>query len=173
MVATKLYRKYLTYDSKGNAMFYVEMNKALYGLLQSALLFYKKFRKYLEAYGFVINTYDLCVANDMIEIHQMMVTWNLDNLKVYHKDPYQITKFASYLSIIYGEKLTVKRGKVHDYPGMELDYSEEVSVKVSMIKYTGKILRSFPENIVGIVESPAVEHLFKVRDEKEEKYLPE
>ena len=45
----KLYRKYVTYDSKGGAMFYVEMNKAVYGLLQSALLFYKKLRKDLEA----------------------------------------------------------------------------------------------------------------------------
>ena len=53
----------------------------------------------------------------------MTVTWHVDDLKVYHKDPYQITKFSSYISIIYGEKLTVKRGKVHDYIGMELDYS--------------------------------------------------
>jgi len=42
------------------------MNKALYGLLQSASLFYKKLRKDLERYGFVINPYDPCVANAMI-----------------------------------------------------------------------------------------------------------
>ena len=56
---------------------------------------------------------------------------------------------------------------------MELDYSEDGSVKVSMIKYTGKILISFPENIIGISVSPSVEHLFKVRDDKDTKYLPE
>ena len=39
MLYLKLYRKYVTYDIKGNAMLYVEMNKALYGLLQSALIF--------------------------------------------------------------------------------------------------------------------------------------
>ena len=33
MVDPKLYRKYVTYDSKGNTMLYVQMNKALYGLL--------------------------------------------------------------------------------------------------------------------------------------------
>ena len=54
----------------------------------------------------------------------MTVTWHVDNLKVSHKDPHQITKFSSYLSSIYGEKLAVKIGKVHDYIGMELDYSE-------------------------------------------------
>ena len=86
----------------------------------------------------------------------MTVTWHVDDLKVYHKDPYQITKFSSYISIIYGEKLTVKRGKVHDYLWMDLDYSDEGSVKVYMIKYTGKILRAFLENIVGSTASPAV-----------------
>ena len=123
MVDLKQYRKYVTYDSKGNAMLYVEMNKALYGLLQSALLLCKKLRKYLEAYGFVINTYGPCVANAMIESHQMMVTWHVDNIKVSNKDPYQITKFASYLSIIYREELTVKQGNVHNYLGMDLDCS--------------------------------------------------
>ena len=122
----------------------METNKALYDLLQSALIFYKKLRKDLETYGFVINPYDPCVANDVVESHQMTVRWHVDDLKVSHKDPYQITKFSSYLSRIYGKKLEVKTGKVHYYIGMGLDCSEEVSVKVSMIKYTCKILRSFP-----------------------------
>ena len=73
MVDTNLYRNYMTYENKENAMLYVEMNKALYGLLQSALLFYKKLKKDLEAYGFVINTNDPCLENAMIEIHQMTV----------------------------------------------------------------------------------------------------
>ena len=42
-----------------------------------------------------------------------------------------------------------------------------------MIKYTGKILRTLPEKIVGSAASPAAEHLFKVRDEKEAKCLQE
>ena len=88
MVYPKLYWKCVSYDSIGNAMFYVEINKSLYGLLQSALFFNKKLRKDLKASGFVINPYDLCVANAMIESHQMTVTWHVDNLKVSHKDPY-------------------------------------------------------------------------------------
>ena len=42
-----------------------------------------------------------------------------------------------------------------------------------MIKYTGKILRTLPENIVGSAVSPAAKHLFKVRYEKEAKCLQE
>ena len=166
MVYPKLYQKYVTYDNKGNDMLYAEMNKALYCMLKSSLLFYKKMRKDLEAYGFVINPYDPCVANDVVESHQMTVRWHVDDLKVSHKDPYQITKFSSYILIIYGEKLAVKQGKVHEYLGMDLYYSYEGLVKVSMIKYTGKILRSFPEKMVFIAASPASERLFKVRDER-------
>ena len=102
MLDPKLRRKYVTYDSKGDIILYVEMNKALYGLLKIELLFYNKFRKDIEAYGFVINPYDPCVANYMIKSNQMTVTWHVDNLKIYHKEPYHITKFDSYLSIIYG-----------------------------------------------------------------------
>jgi hypothetical protein len=41
-VNPKLYRKYIAYDKKGNALLYVRMHKALYGLLRSAMLFYRK-----------------------------------------------------------------------------------------------------------------------------------
>ncbi len=39
-VAPNLYRKYITVNRKGTAILYVKMQKALYGLLRSALLFY-------------------------------------------------------------------------------------------------------------------------------------
>ena len=45
---------------------YLEVLKALYGLLQSALLFYKKLRKDLERIGFKVNPDDPCVANMMV-----------------------------------------------------------------------------------------------------------
>ena len=48
MVQPKLYRKYVTYNSKGNLMLYVKMAKAMYGMLQSVLAFYLKFRNELE-----------------------------------------------------------------------------------------------------------------------------
>ena len=47
-------------------MLYVKLNKALYGLLQSVLLFYKKLVSKLEDMGFVLNHYNPCVANRMV-----------------------------------------------------------------------------------------------------------
>ena len=62
-VEPSLYRKFITTNAKGEAMLYVKLSKALYGLLQSALLYYKQLMKKLKAYGFEINPYDPCVAN--------------------------------------------------------------------------------------------------------------
>jgi len=120
-VDPKMYRKYLTTNKKNEPMLYVKLSKALYGLLQSALLFYNKLRGELEDYGFEINPYDPCVANKMVNGSQMTVTWHVDDLKVSHKDKFVVTKFLKYLGDLYGNRITVNRGKVHDCLGMDLD----------------------------------------------------
>jgi len=135
------YKPFLIYTSKGVALLYVRMNKAMYGMLQSSLLFYRKLVGELIEYGFKLNPYDPCVANMEIEGFQLTVTWHVDDLKVSHIDPFQVTRFAEYLASIYGEKLTVNRGKVHDYLGMDLDFSTKGKVKIGQIKYTQKIRR--------------------------------
>ena len=76
LAAPSLYRKYVTYDRKGVPMLYTRMNKALYGLLESALDFYKKLKKDLEAVGFKINPYDPCVANRIVRGKQQTVVWH-------------------------------------------------------------------------------------------------
>ena len=85
------------------------MNKAVYGLLNNALLFYKKLVEDLEACVYKINPYNKCVANNMIKCKNMTVTWHVDDIKVSHQDAFEITKFLTNLSGIYGNKLTVHR----------------------------------------------------------------
>ncbi len=63
----KLYRKYVITNSKGEPMLYVKLNKALYRLLKSALLFYKKLVAEMESMEFKLNPYDPCVANCMVK----------------------------------------------------------------------------------------------------------
>jgi len=41
----------------------------------------------------------------------------------------------------------VNRGKVHDYLGMDLDFSIKGKVKIGQIKYTQKMINEFPEPI--------------------------
>jgi hypothetical protein len=74
-------------------------------------------------------------------------------------------------------KLQSRGGTVHDYLGMDLDYSLDGKVQVSMIKYVDKVFRDFPEQIRKSSSTPAADHLLTIRDpeetEKEGKWLSE
>ena len=87
-------------------------------MLQSALLFYKKFRKDLEEYGFIFNPYDMCVANKMVNGKQLTVTFHVDNVKASHKDPKVIDEFIKWVEKKYGNvkigRVKAHQGKVHD-----------------------------------------------------------
>jgi hypothetical protein len=80
---------------------YIEMLKALYGMLQLSLLYYKKFPKDLEEIGFKINPYDPCVANRMINGKQHTVTWHIDNCKLSHINSKVNNEFLSWLKSKY------------------------------------------------------------------------
>ena len=57
--------------------------------------------------------------------------------------------------------MTVKRGKIHDYLGMTLDFSDEGSFVVNMEDYLKEVLEGVPADIDGIAATPACDHLFK------------
>jgi hypothetical protein len=86
-VAPNLYRKYISVDKKGMAILYIKMQKAIYGLLRSALLFYKECVANLESIRLKLNPYDPCVANKKVNGTQMTLCWHVDDLKVSHVDP--------------------------------------------------------------------------------------
>jgi hypothetical protein len=67
--APNIYRKYITVDANNQPVIYVKLQKALYGCLRSALLFYLKFVGDIESQGFALNPYDPCVANKVINGH--------------------------------------------------------------------------------------------------------
>ena len=53
---------YVVYEGKSKVVLYVIMEKALYGMLQQSLLYYKKFGADIESIGFIINPYDPAVC---------------------------------------------------------------------------------------------------------------
>ena len=65
-IAPEIYKDFVTYEN-GQKILYVQVLRAIYGMLQSALLFYKKIRNDLVSSGFEINPYDPCVANKMVK----------------------------------------------------------------------------------------------------------
>jgi hypothetical protein len=53
-IAPKVYKGYWTYEGKMKVL-YIKMLKAIYGMLQSSLLYYKKLFKDIESIGFKVN----------------------------------------------------------------------------------------------------------------------
>ena len=109
LIAPQTYQKFITVE-KGKKVLYLKVQKALYCLLKSALLFYKKLRGDLESMGCEIYPYDPCVANKMIDSYQMKIIWHVNDLKILHKDGWEITEVIKWLGKIYGD-IKVKRGK--------------------------------------------------------------
>jgi hypothetical protein len=69
--------------------------------------------------------------------------------------------------------MTVHRGKVHEYLGMDLEFSTPKVLRIGMIKYIKKVLEEFLEDIKSVAATPAAEHLFEVQEDNLEKLLPE
>ncbi len=93
----------MTIDKNGQKVLYIKLDKALYGMIKSALLLYHKLVTELKEKGFEINPYNPCVANAIVEGKQITITWHMDNLKISHVNPHVGTNLLKYLEHIYGK----------------------------------------------------------------------
>jgi hypothetical protein len=159
-IAPNLYRKFITTNAKGKPILYVQLKKALYGMMKSTLLFYRKLVADLTSIGFAINPYDPCVANKTIDGHQMTICWHVNDLFLGHKKSGVVDRLLTWLQNRYetpAKPLNVTRGDKHDYLGMNIDFSTPGTVKFDMIPYIKKIFTDFPEQITGVDSSPAAD----------------
>jgi len=60
------------------------------------------------------------------------------------------------------EPITVHHRQVHDYLGMQLDFSQEGKVILPMVEYIKNILADAPDDMQGTALMPASSHLFNV-----------
>ena len=91
------------YQEKGQPVLYIHLIRGLYGCLQAAFQFWKKIMHQLVQWRFVINPYDLCVANKVINGSQFTITWHADDLKMSHVDPRVLDTFTDNLNQIFGK----------------------------------------------------------------------
>jgi hypothetical protein len=163
-----VYDDYVRHEGKQKIV-YVRMLKALYGMLISSLLYYKKFRKDIEAIGFEINPYDICVANRTIRGKQQTVTWHVDDLKSSHEDPQVNDEFAKWCENTYGSDdlghVKVVRGKVHDYLAMIMDFTKDGALIIDMKYYIEGMLEEFPYEVKLTKTTPWTKKLLKVQED--------
>jgi hypothetical protein len=160
----KIYQKYVTIEKRRQVL-YLRLQKVLYGMMKSALLFYRKLIKELKGMGFEINPYDPCMANKLVDGKQMTVRRHADDLMISHVNQDKILKFVKCIKDIYGDNLDENVGMTHDYLGMTFDYAFKRDVQINMCKYLSKVIEDFPEEITGVSATPAADRLFKVRED--------
>jgi hypothetical protein len=170
----QLYRPFVRFENKRKILYCVVL-KAIYGMIQSSLLFYQKFKKDVESIGFKINPYDPCVANRTINGKQHTITWHVDDLKSSHVDPKVNDQFYDWLTQTYAKDQSVGqvkavRGKRHDYLAMVLDFTEPKVLKVDMSDYIKGMVEEFPMELKPS-KYPWDENLFKV--DKKSPLLPD
>ena len=163
------YNPCITTDRSGKKKLYARANKAIYGTLRAALLFWENLSGKLQEWGFEINPYDHCTANKMINGKQCTINWHVDDLMISHVDEAVVNDILHDLNKEYGKisPLTETRGKVHEYVGMTIDYSENGKVKFTMRDYLEDIIANMPERLkpTRFMVTPAGDHLFKVNED--------
>ena len=73
----------------------------------------------------------------------------------------------------YGDDISVTRGNIHSYLGIDFDYPKKCTVQVAMIPYSKRIEDNFPEPITSTAPTHAADHLLQVRPDDEWQFLTE
>ena len=154
---------------RGKRVIYTELDKALYGTLQAAVLFWRKLSAFLiHDLGFTVNPYDSCVVNKQIDGTQFTICWHVDDLKLSHKSDHVVNDIIHHLQKEFGKEspLTIKRGRIfEDYLGMRMDFSKRGKVIFSMTEYIERIIDECPSELLkGPCSTPAANHLFRVNE---------
>ena len=106
----------------GNGTCVVQLDKALYGTLEAAKLWFDAITTKSKEDGFVANPYDICVMNKMTPSGvQISVTFHVDDLMVTCEDESALDAVAAMLRRSYPE-VTERRGDVLDYLAMTFDF---------------------------------------------------
>ena len=93
-------------------MLYLSVLRELYGCIESALQWYILFKSTLENMGFVLNPYDLCVANKNIEGKQCTIAWYVDDNKISHVNANVVTNILEKMREHFGD-IKIYRGNSH------------------------------------------------------------
>ncbi|VEU43169.1 unnamed protein product, partial [Pseudo-nitzschia multistriata] len=90
-------------------------------------------------------------------------------IQISHESPEVVTHVLKLLEEEFGQDapLTVTRGRIHDYVGMTIDYTEQGKVIFNMFDYVEGILSELPESLneTRITPTPASSHLFQTRED--------
>jgi hypothetical protein len=150
------YRKYLTH--KGELC--VRLDKALYGCVESALMWHKHLTATLKEIGFTQNEIDPCLYNMRNgNGQQCTAVAHVDDLLVTCEDENTIQAVMDHLEHKY-KAISESRGNRHSYLGMTVDFEVEGECSVAMTGYENSMVDTY--NYMKNHPTPALEDLFEI-----------
>ena len=156
------YQKFIVIENKEEVI-YLKLLKAMYGTLTAPLLWYKLLSRTLLDLGFKINCYDPCVANRIVNGKQFTICWYVDDLKLSHAEPQEVTKMLEILNNKFNQ-MTITRGRKHTYLGMNFELKNG-KVEMEMKGYLEECIQAYGEVIVSVASTPANKSLMIVNEE--------
>ena len=160
-VLCSLDKKYKLFLQKDGSVI-VQLDKALYGLVESAKLWYDDIADALLSIGYSRNPIEKCVFNKVNENGvQCTVVLYVDDSAVASTDEKMIDEVRNLFKSKYRD-VGERNGSIIPFLGMLFDYSIEGEVSVSMPKYVDDYLKKYPNT--GFAKTPATENLFVERE---------
>ena len=155
------YKKFVTLE-KGKKVIYLRLKKALYGCVQSGLLWYELFTSVLEKNGFKINPYEPCIANKIINDKQCTVVWYVDDIKVSHEDENVVRYILKKIDERF-PGLTSKVGREHKYLGMNIKFMSDKNLSIDMKDYVKETIITSGMDVSRKASTPAAKNLFEIK----------
>jgi hypothetical protein len=147
----------------------VKLDKALYGCVQSARLWFEMLIAELKLNGYAQNTVDPCVLNKSENNQQSTVLLHVDDIKVLSQIAGECKRLHAALEAKFG-KVTLHEGNKHNYLGMTFEYSNG-EVHISMSGYEQSLVKDWNDinmhlltNRIATAATPAANTIFEKGD---------
>lgn len=151
------YQQYVSSDGTIS----LKLLKALYGLVQSARLWYDRLVGVLKNGGFVMNPYDVCVWNHGEGKEQCTVVIHVDDMLATCCLESKLDMFEKLMKDEFGE-VSVKHGPAFSYLGLFIELTNHGFCDVKMTAAVERLLSDY--EVEGIAATPAAGHLFDIRE---------
>jgi hypothetical protein len=140
----------------------VELQKALYGCVESARLWYEALSSYLTTINFIANPEDPCIFNRIeSDGTQTTVALHVDDLLVTAATLRALQAFTSEMQQQYGD-VTVHSGPIVSYLGLTMNWSQSGKVFITQEGFITDLLSEC--GVEGTAVTPSTDQLFNVRE---------
>ena len=126
-------------------MLYVKVLKAIYGLIESVLIWYDIYSKTLMDLGFKLNPYDKCLANKTIDDKQCTVCWYIDNNAVSHVLGKVCKTVIDIIKSKFEGKFTRNTGDEHTFLGMDISFLGDGKAAIATPQHMQEVKDGFRE----------------------------